>query len=251
MTRRRLQAGRRVALTFLVAALAVSHLPGRSLHAQCTTRVWDTSRPPEHPSWLLPFIPVGTQPAFAAQLNSSDWLITYQLQHEPGDKGAFYTGFVVVRSGEVVRNVSLMSVGAWKRMGKKLGYTNMAALNVYAAQVCQDKQLLAAVGFQVCCTASSGILYFIVTPEPDFYRITPLPMVGGGKLEISSTFPVQLRLWGEEGDGTCDACLQHFNVSEYSVVAGKPTPGQHNTTSQQFKPGDFDADRIVIFPAGD
>jgi hypothetical protein len=243
MNEQQLKAVRRAPLVLLMAGMAISQLS-----AECTTHVWDTSQIPAHPSWLEPFIPAGTQSGFAAQLNSTDWLITYQFEHDAGDKGAFYKGFVIVRNGTVLRQQSLMSVSAWKRLAKKLGYSNMPGFTIYVAQVCDGRRQLDAVGFGVCCTASDGILFFVAAPERDFYRITVLPIVGGGKLEISQTFPASLRLWSEAGDGKCDGCLQHYTVSEYSVIEGKPTFVRQSTTSQQFEPGEFDAHRIVLLP---
>lgn len=250
MNWQRKNAGRWIVLTLAAASLTSAPLLTPRLHAQCATQVWNTSQMPDHPTWLQPFLPANTQPGFAAQLSPTDWLITYQFEHAASDKGAFYKGFVIVRNGDVLRDESLMSVGAWKTTAKKLGYANMPGFTVHAAEVCEGKTEVVTVGFSVCCTTSSAILYFVAAPEPDFYRITALPIVSGGKLEMSQSLPVTLHLWNETNDGTCDGCAQHYKVSEYVMAQDKPKLVQQTASSQRFEPGQFDANRIVILPAG-
>ena len=86
----------------------------------------------------------------------------------------------------------------------------------------------------------------VLEPRGTGYSLNMLSMVGGGKLEISAGSSLKLSLWDEKGDGKCDECLQHFEVSEYEMKDGRPDLIRKLRAEEKYKPGDFQAHRIVL-----
>jgi hypothetical protein len=184
---------------------------------------------------------------FAVQLKDSDWLVVYtkpgpRTQDDPQDGG-----FLLVRGHHVLVSQSLMAIPAWKKFAQDIGSPGTPAFGVFAARACRSgEKPIIALGFAACCTTASAIQYIFAEPHGTGYLLTTLPMVGGGKLEIISGKPIRLKLWDEMGDGQCDGCLQHFNVSEYEMKGGEAVFVRKEQVPRKYKPGDFDAHRIVL-----
>lgn len=211
--------------------------------AQCQSQIWDTSAHQQDAARFQTYLQSNVQPGFAAQLTPTDWLITYELPRAMDDRTPHYTGFVIVRNDQVLRDVALISVKPWRMAAKKLGYINMPALSVSAAEVCTGDRPVVAIGFRICCEASSGVLYFIAVPENGYYRITPLSAANAGRLEVSQGSPVTLRLWETTGDKA------QGSVSEYVMVNDRPKLSRSYKSATK-APADQDAaSGIALLPA--
>ncbi|MGC2163233.1 MAG: hypothetical protein WA634_15075 [Silvibacterium sp.] len=231
-------------LTFFLFLMLASPAFG-----QCSSRVWESTTYPQGPAKFQSLLPAGMTERFSVNLFGNDWLVVYARPGVHTSQDPQDGGFLLVRDHRVLVSQSLMQVPAWKKFARDIGPENLPAFNVFAAQVCHGHGRIVVLGFAACCSTASAVLYMIAEPNGDNYRLTTLPMVGGGKLEIAASDPVRLSLWDELGDGACDGCLQHFNISEYKMEDGAPVLIRKQRASTKHKPGDFDAHRIVLVPA--
>lgn len=214
---------------------------------QCRSQIWRSTKDSTVPARFQSLLPSGMAGRFAVHLNSGDWLIVYakpgiHTADDPQDGG-----FLLVRGHHVLVSQSLMNLPAWKKFARDIGSPGTPAFGVFAAQVCASgEKPIIFLGFAACCTTASAVQYFLMQQAGTGYGLKILPMVGGGKLEIIDSTPIRLKLWDETGDGKCDGCLQHFQVSEYEMRNGKPVLVRKQKTSGEYKPGDFDSHRIVL-----
>jgi hypothetical protein len=235
--------------------LLVVTMLSSNLFAQCAARVWDShgrdaTVHSKHLETFQSVVPAGMKPRFEAQMSDSDWLVVYEKHGARSTSDPQEGGFVIVRDRKVLVHQDLLAIPAWRKFAKDVGEADRPAFAVSIAQVCRGSERMTFAAFAACCTTASAVLYMVATPERDSYRVEALPLVGGGKLEVSAGSAVKIRLWDETGDGKCDGCPQHFKVTEYRVDGGKPIVVGEETPSQLFSPGDFDAHRIVLLPAG-
>jgi hypothetical protein len=149
----------------------------------------------------------------------------------------------------VILRRSLMSVPSWRNFARSVHDDDPPATGVSVGQVCEEAAHTVAIAFQACCTTTSPVLCFIGVSDGGAYRVTALPIIGGGKLEVYRSSPVKLQLWDETSDEMCDGCPQRYEVSEYRVVGGKPVFVRRFTPSRRYAAGEFDPDRIALMPA--
>jgi hypothetical protein len=246
MSNWKLQPVNRGGKLFTMLLLLLGALPA---FGQCRSRVWKSTAYPHEPAKFQSLLPPGMTEQFVVNLVNNDWLVVYGKSSERTPSDPQDGGFLLVRGHRVLVNQSLMQVPAWKKFARDIGPENLPAFSIFAAQVCHGRGRIVVLGFAACCSTASAVLYMIAKPNGGNYRLTTLPMVGGGKLEITASDPVGLNLWDEMGDGACDGCPQHFNISEYKMEDGTPVLIRKQRASTKHKPGDFDAHRIVLIPA--
>ena len=86
-----------------------------------------------------------------------------------------------------------------------------------------------------------------MVPTGDGYRLTPLPIVAGGVLELSKSDPLLLRTWNNLFEGSCNACPTRYGITEFKLVEGIPQKFRSYRTRKLYGSDDalFD-DRLRI-----
>jgi hypothetical protein len=228
-------------LALLLLALSCSFAFG-----QCRSRVWESTSYPKGPAKFPVLMPAGMAERLAVNLTGNDWLVVYakpgtRTPDDPQDGG-----FLVVRGHRVLVSQSLMQIPAWKKFARDIGPQDRPAFNVFVARVCSGRSPVFVLAFAACCSTASALQPMIVTPQGEGYRLRMLPMVGGGKLEVATGGAMKLSLWNERGDGRCDECLQHFDITDYWIDNGSPVLKGKQVSLEEHKPGEFASHRIVL-----
>jgi hypothetical protein len=97
----------------------------------------------------------------------------------------------------------------------------------------------------------SPAFLFTVVPTGDGYKISHLPAISGGVLEVSTSNPLNLRAWDSLHEGDCNACETHYLITEYQIRHGKPVRTQRYRTRRLYDSGNYifdDRRRIRFIP---
>jgi hypothetical protein len=122
---------------------------------------------------------------------------------------------------------------------------NFEALSV--AQICSGDKPDYFIAFGYRGDITSGDLFVSMVPTGDGYRLTPLPIVAGGVLELSKSDPLLLRTWNNLFEGSCNACPTRYGITEFKLVEGIPQKFRSYRTRKLYGSDDalFD-DRLRI-----
>jgi len=129
-------------------------------------------------------------------------------------------GMLLVHNGGVVENVALQSLKVLQATEDEDDRDNYEALSV--ARVCSDDKPIFFLAFAYRGDMTSSDLFLSIAPALDGYRITPIPLVSGGVLDLSVGNPLGFRTWSNLFEGSCNACPTHYEIIDYLLEDGTP-----------------------------
>ena len=181
---------------------------------------------------------------FKYSLSASDSLRIQSHEDTETSIGAYDTGFVITRSGNVLQRISLRELPEMKH--EEPDYANsFRALAV--ARACSSSGSIFFVAMQYMGDITSPALLFVLVPSIAGYEVSTLPMISGGILEVSRINPLHLRTWDNLHEGNCNACGTAYEVTDYKIRNDKPVQTRRYRTRRLYDSGEFDDRRRIRF----
>jgi hypothetical protein len=144
------------------------------------------------------------------------------LYSEPDDFPALHygdRGILLMHNDQLAENVVLQSLTVLQKQDED-ARDNYEALSV--ARACSDDDPIFFLAFAYRGDITSSDLFLSIASARDDYRVTPIPLVSGGVLDLSVGNPLAFRTWSNLFEGSCNACPTRYEITEYLLEEGTP-----------------------------
>ncbi len=226
-----------VSLAMLLAATACS--------VQCDARI--TPVPLSKKPLVAPAganLPKGMFVHYRYELGADSAILLYGQSMELPDPGYNDEGILIVLAGKVTRQRSLARL---RVLASSDDYEKHNFIALSITRACTEGAPIYFAAFGYMGDMTSADLFLIIIPEENAYRISALPLVSGGTLDLSRSEPLRVRTWNNLGEGSCNACDTHYWVSEFTLREGAPMLVKRFRTRRMYSSDDamFD-DRLRV-----
>jgi hypothetical protein len=226
-------------------AIFISLLTAMAQSQQCQAHITSI---PFHDKHLSPptgtHLPKGAFIRFRYPLQDGYTLALYSVPDDSpflhyGDRG-----ILLMHDDQPVQDFPLKSLG--EMQGEDTDFQdNFEAISV--AHTCSGDKPYYFIAYGHRGDMTSSDLFISIIPATDGYRLTPLPMVAGGVLDLSKSNPLLIRTWSNLFEGDCNACPTRYEIEEYHLDDGIPQKVKKYRTRKLYSSDDalFD-DRLRI-----
>jgi hypothetical protein len=177
-------------------------------------------------------------------LSASDVLLIRSHEDTETSIGPYDTGFVITRDGSALQRVSLR--GLPEMRGEDSDFAD-SFTTLAVTRACRSENSIFFVSMQYMGDMTSPALLFVIVPSAQGYKVSTLPMISGGVLDVSNTDPLHLKTWDNLHEGECNACETAYRVTEYEIEDGKPVQTRRYRTRHRYSSGHFDDRRRIRF----
>ena len=172
---------------------------------------------------------------FRYSLSASDSLLIRSHEDTETSIGPYDIGFVITHNGSPLQHFSLLP--EFEEDSSTLAVT----------RACGSGGPVYFVTTQRWGDDISPALIFVIAPSADGYKVSTLPMISGGVLEVSRADPLHIRTWDSLHEGDCNACETAYRITQYEIRGGKPVRTCRYRTRHHYGSGDFDDRRRIRF----
>jgi hypothetical protein len=123
-----------------------------------------------------------------------------------------------------------------------------AFTTLYVTRACASEGPIHFVTMKYMGDEISPALVFTLVPSAQGYKVSTLPMISGGVVDVSTADPLRLRIWDNLHEGDCNACETAYRITEYEIKEGKPVRIRQHRTRHLYTSAQFDESRIRFIP---
>jgi hypothetical protein len=157
---------------------------------------------------------------FKYSLSSSDSLLLWAHEDKGTTLGPYDTGFSVVRNGRELQRTTLK--GLPEMRGEDSDFAE-SFFSLALARTCGKEGPIFFLTMQYEGDITSPALIFVLVPSDRGYRVSTLPMLSGGVVEVSMNDPTRIKTWDNLHEGACEACETAYEITEYHIEGAEPT----------------------------
>lgn len=153
-------------------------------------------------------------------------------------------GILLMHNNQIAHKIPLQTLSVLQFEHEDMR-DNYEALSI--AQTCSGDNPHYFIAFSYRGDMTSPAIFIDIEPANNAYRLTPMPHVYGGVLELSKSNPLLIRTWSNLFEGGCSACDTRYEIVEYTLKDGTPQKLKSYRTRKLYSSDDalFD-DRLRI-----
>jgi len=182
---------------------------------------------------------------FSYALSISDSLQIRSHEDTETSIGPYDTGFVIKRDGKALQSVLLRKLPEFQRgvlFSSEDGFSTLAV-----TRACTSGGPIYFVTMQYMGDEISPALVFTLAPIEQGYKVSNLPTISGGVVDVSVANPLHISTWDSLHEGACNACETAYRITEYEIRDGKPVSTRQYRTRHLYSSGNFDDRRRIRF----
>ena len=180
---------------------------------------------------------------FRYSLSTTDSLLIRSHEDTETSIGPYDLGFVIKRDGKTIQSVILRKLPEFQGDPSfSEGFYTLAV-----TRACTSGGPIYFITMQWMGDDISPALVFIVVPSAQGYKVSTLPSISGGIVDVSMANPLHFRTWDSLHEGACNACETAYRITEYEIRDCKPVQTRKYRTRHNYSSGQFDDRRRIRF----
>jgi hypothetical protein len=182
---------------------------------------------------------------FKYPLSTSDSLLIRSHEDTETSIGPYDLGFAIERDGKTMQSVTLRKLPEFRDKDSEL---SDSFSTLYVTRACARGGSIHFITMKYMGDEISPALVFTLVPSSQGYKVSALPMFGGGVVDVSKADPLHLWIWENLEESGSNAGETHYRITEYQIRNGKPVRLRQHRTRHLYTTGDFDDTRIRFIP---
>jgi hypothetical protein len=181
---------------------------------------------------------------FSYSLSASDSLLIRSHENSGTSIGPYDTGFVITHNAKPIRDVTLRGLSELRN--EETWYSE-SFTTLAVTRACRGADPIYFITMQYMGDRTSPALIFTIIPSQQGYKVSTVPLISGGVLDVSVSNPLHLRTWDNLHEGMCEACGTAYEITEFEIRNGKPIRTRQYRTRHQYTSSQFDDLRRIRF----
>jgi len=182
---------------------------------------------------------------FRYALSSTDVLLIDSHEDTQTTIGPYDTGFSVKRDGKTIKSVALRELPEFQRQGS---FYSESFTTIAITTACGSVDPIYFLTMKYKGDELSPALIFLLIPSAKGYRVSNLPMISGGTVDVSKSNPLHLKVWDNLNEGMCNACMTAYRITEYEIQEGGPVRIRRYRTRHLYSSDQFGEARVRFIP---